>query len=296
MHASGLIKAVLVQVALCVSMSAMAATAPRVFPTPEAAADALVDSIATHDDDALKTILGSDYRSFIPTGGVAPEDITRFLAAWAQAHEIVNVDEQTAMLSAGTAGWTLPVPIVRHQDGWMFDTRAGAQEMRLRYIGRNELNTIQVVLAYTDAQRDYWSWAQSQGAAAYAQRLLSLPGKKDGLYWPTQPGEAPSPLGARFAEAQPGQPYHGYLYRILTAQGEAAPGGAKNYVKDGRMVDGFALIAWPASYGKSGIMSFMVNQDGVVYQANLGPATDKIARSTRAFNPAAGWTPTEGAH
>lgn len=290
MHATRLFKAVLVQIMLCASIGAMAATAPRIFPTPEAAADALVDSIATHDDDALSIILGSNYRTFIPTGGIAPEDITRFLAAWAQAHEIVQVDEHKALLSAGTAGWTLPVPIVHGKAGWYFDTKAGADEMRTRAIGRNELAAIQATLAYADAQHDYWNWSQAQGQAAYAQKLLSTPGKKDGLYWPTQPGEDPCPLGPRFADAKAGEPYHGYRFRILTAQGDAAAGGARNYIKDGRMVDGFALIAWPASYGKTSIMSFMVNQDGVVYEANLGSATDRLARGIRTFNPGEGWS------
>ncbi|WP_229709040.1 DUF2950 domain-containing protein [Silvimonas iriomotensis] len=283
-------KMMLALVTLCASITVAAANGPRSFATPDAAADALVDSIATHDDDALKTILGSNYRDFIPSGGVAPEDITRFLAAWAQAHEIVKVDDRTALLSAGTAGWTLPVPIVAGKDGWAFDTQAGAQEMRHRYIGRNELAAIQSVLAYADAQQDYWQWSQAQGTPSYASRLLSSPGKKDGLYWATAPGEDPSPLGSRFAEARPGEPYHGYVYRILTTQGDAAPGGAKKYLKDGRMEGGYALIAWPASYGKTGIMSFMINQDGVVYQANLGPATDRIAKGIRSFNPVEGWT------
>ncbi|GGP25808.1 DUF2950 domain-containing protein [Silvimonas amylolytica] len=290
MQANVYMKMMLALVTLCASIVAGAANGPRSFETPEAAADALVDSIATHDDDTLKIILGSNYRSFIPSGGVAPEDITRFLAAWAKAHEIVKVDDHTALLSAGTAGWTLPVPIVARKEGWTFDTQAGGEEMRHRYIGRNELAAIQSVLAYTDAQQEYWQWTQGQGTPAYAARLLSTPGKKDGLFWSTQPGDDPSPLGARFAEARPGEPYHGYMYRILTAQGDAAQGGAKSYLKNGRMDGGYALIAWPASYGKTGVMSFMVNQDGVVYQANLGPGTDRIARATRSFNPGEGWT------
>jgi hypothetical protein len=162
--------------------------------------------------------------------------------------------------------------------------------MRVRRIGRNELAAIQVALAYTDAQKEYLQndW-NGDGVKEYSTRALSSRGKRDGLYWASLPGEPESPLGAEFAEAKAGQPYHGYLYRILTAQGKDAPGGARSYVRNGRMTEGYALIAWPAKYDDTGVMTFIVNQDGVVYEKNLGPGTDAAARAVNAFNPDASW-------
>ena len=163
--------------------------------------------------------------------------------------------------------------------------------MRIRRIGRNELAAIQVALAYTDAQEEYRArdW-DGDGVKEYAKRGLSSPGKHDGLYWASLPGEPESPLGAEFADAKPGQPYHGYLYRILTAQGKDAPGGARSYIRNGHMTEGYALVAWPAKYDDTGVMTFIVNQDGVVYQKNLGPNTDAAARAIGAYNPDASWT------
>ena len=163
--------------------------------------------------------------------------------------------------------------------------------MRTRRIGRNELAAIQVALAYTDAQEEYHAAdCNGDGVQAVRQRGLSSPGKHDGLYWASLPGEPESPLGAEFADAKPGQPYHGYLYKILTAQGKDAPGGAKSYIKNGRMTEGYALVAWPAKYDDTGVMTFIVNHDGVVYQKNLGPGTDAAARAINAYNPDASWS------
>jgi hypothetical protein len=163
--------------------------------------------------------------------------------------------------------------------------------MRIRRIGRNELAAIQVALAYTDAQKEYrqrdWN---GDGVMEFARRGLSSPGKRDGLYWASLPGEPESPLGAEFAEAKVGQPYHGYLYRILTAQGPDAPGGARTYLKNGRMTEGYALIAWPAKYDDTGVMTFIVNQDGVVYEKSLGANTSAAARAITTFNPDASWS------
>jgi hypothetical protein len=265
--------------------------AQNAFPTPEAAADALVDGIARHDTETVKAVIGPDYRRYIPAGTVDPEDITNFLAAWAQAHKIVPAGPDKAYLGAGTNGWTMPIPIVKTVAGWRFDTSAAPEEMRTRRIGRNELAAIQVALAYTDAQDEYrrrdWN---GDGVLEYAMRGLSSPGKRDGLYWASLPGEPESPLGAEFADAKPGQPYHGYLYKILTAQGKDAPGGAKSYVKGGRMTEGYALVAWPAKYGDTGVMTFIVNQDSVVYQKNLGANTEAAARAMTAYNPDSTWS------
>jgi hypothetical protein len=190
----------------------------------------------------------------------------------------------------GANGWTLPIPIVNTAQGWRFDTQATAEELRTRRIGRNELSAIQVVLAYVDAQEDYAKYDRDRnGKADYAQRLLSTPGRHDGLYWPTRPGEPESPLGSEVAKAKPGESYHGYMYRILTAQGKDAPGGAKSYISGGAMTGGHALVAWPAQWGDTGVMSFIVSKDGVVYEKDLGPASARIARSMTAFNPDASW-------
>jgi hypothetical protein len=278
------------------TMSAALAVTPfafaqNAFPTPEAAADALVDGIARHDGDAIKAAVGADYRKFIPASSIDPEDVTNFLEAWGRKHEIVRAGSDKAYLGAGTKGWTLPIPIVKTAAGWRFDTKGAPEEMRVRRIGRNELAAIQVALAYTDAQDEYFArdW-NGDGVREYAMRPLSSPNKRDGLYWASLPGEPESPLGAEFADARPGQPYHGYLYRILTAQGKDAPGGARSYVKNGKMTEGYALVAWPAKYDDTGVMTFIVNKDGVVYQKNLGAGTDAAARAMMAYNPDASWS------
>jgi hypothetical protein len=269
---------------------APSALAQNAYPTPEAAAEALVDGIARHDADAIKVVAGADYEKYFPSSKTDPDDITNFLAAWARGHAIVPAGNDRAFLGVGTNGWTLPVPIVKSAAGWRFDTKSAPEEMRVRRIGRNELAAIQVALAYTDAQKEYHQkdW-NGDGVLEYATRALSTPGKRDGLYWASLPGEPESPLGAEFADAKVGQPYHGYLYRILTAQGASAPGGAKSYVKNGRMTDGYALVAWPAKFGDTGVMTFIVNQDGIVYQKSLGPNTDALARAMKTYDPDATW-------
>jgi hypothetical protein len=252
----------------------------QVYPSPEAAADALVDGIARHDWDAVRTVVGADGEKYLPTGKVSEE-----------AHQVVPAGADKAFLGAGKNGWTLPIPIVKTAGGWRFDAKGAPDEMRTRRIGRNELAAIQTVLAYTDAQEEYYGLDRNgDGVQEYAQKALSTAGKRDGLYWASLPGEAESPLGPAFADAKAGQPYHGYAYRILTAQGKDAPGGAKSYLKNGRMTEGYALIAWPAKYDDTGVMTFIVSRDGVVYQKNLGPGTDAAARAIAAYNPDSTWT------
>jgi hypothetical protein len=183
-------------------MTAPLALAQNAYPTPEAAAEALVDGVARHDPDAIKAAVGPDYRQYIPASDRDPEDVTRFLEAWGRAHAIVRVDGDKAFLGAGTNGWTLPIPIVKTAAGWKFDPAAAPEEMRVRRIGRNELAAIEVARAYVDAQREYRArdW-NGDGIAEYAMRPLSSPGKRDGLYWASLPGEPESPLGAEFADA-----------------------------------------------------------------------------------------------
>jgi hypothetical protein len=267
------------------------ASAQKIFASPEAASDALVDGIARHDGTAVRMVIGADYAKYVPVSDLTESDITAFLEAWSQAHGIVRAGDAKAFLSAGKAGWTLPVPIVKSATGWRFDTKLAGEEMRTRRIGRNELAAIQVALAYSDAQDEYAARdLDGDGVRQYATRPLSSRGKRDGLYWASLPDEPASPLGPAFADAKPGQPYHGYVYKILTAQGKDAPGGAKSYVKNGKMTEGYALIAWPAKYGDTGVMTFVVNKDGVVYQKDLGPGTATLARTTTAYNPDASWS------
>jgi hypothetical protein len=269
--------------------SASAVNAQQAFATPDAAAEALVDGIARNDGEQVKTVLGPDYRRYVPQGTSAETDKTRFLEAWSRGHRVASAGDQ-ATLEVGSYGWTLPIPIVKTASGWRFDTKAAPAEMRKRRIGRNELAAIQVALAYTDAQEEYYAKnPDRQGVKHFAMHALSSPGKRDGLYWASLPDEPESPLGAEFADARRGQGYHGYLYRVLTAQGKDAPGGAKSYVRNGLMTDGYALIAWPERYGDTGVMTFIVNRDGIVHEKNLGPDTDAIARSINAYNPDPSW-------
>ncbi len=266
------------------------AHAQKTFATPAAAADALVEGIASNDDAWVKVVLGPDFRRFIPAESDSATDRYAFLEAWARQHRIVDSGSDKAMLEVGTNGWTLPIPIIKTASGWRFDTRAAPAEMRTRRIGRNELAAIQVALAYTDAQEEYYAQNPDRRSVKhFAMRSVSSPGKRDGLYWASLPDEPESPAGAEFAEARRGQPYHGYLYRVLTAQGKDAPGGARSYIRNGLMTDGYALIAWPERYGDTGVMTFIVDRDGVVHQKNLGPGTDAIARQITAYNPDSSW-------
>jgi len=264
------------------------------FPSAEAAADALATAVRNSDDKAVAAMLGPWWRDFVPTGdNQAIRDRATFLAAWAENHKVTTTNDK-AIVEVGKTGWTLPVPIAKDGAEWRFDVGAGVQEMVDREIGRNEFGAIQTLMAIVDAERDYADMdPMKAGAPAYARRLLSSPGRKDGLYWPTKPGEPLSPLGAQVANSQsdgraPGGHY-GYNFRLLYAQGAAAPGGARDYIVNGRMIGGFAAVAWPVAYGMSGIMTFIVGPDGVVYQQDLGAETAERAGLLASFNPDKGW-------
>jgi Protein of unknown function (DUF2950) len=286
-----------VAVALFVAGTPMAFAQQKAFASPEAAMNAFGDAIATSDDDAVKAILGADYRDLIPPVGA--EYRYRFLAAWAKAHAIKPEGDAKAHVAVGTDGWTLPIPIVKTAQGWRFDTKAGADEIRLRRIGRNELAVMQVMLAIYDAQKEYARQDRNRdGVLQYAARFRSTPGKQDGLYWPTKAGEPESPLGPVFAAARAAgggddAGYYGYRYKLLTAQGKNAPGGAFDYVARGRMIGGFAAVAWPVKYGDTGVMTFMVSHDGVVYEKDLGPDTAARASAMTRFDPDSTWQKAE---
>ncbi len=274
-------------------LGASLAHAQAVYPTPEAAAQAFTDAIATNDEAALAKVLGKDHRRYVPEGSIGREDIYAYLGAWAQQHRIVEDAQRvdghpSARIEAGTDGWTLPIPLVKVANGWRFDMRAARDELLTRRIGRNERSAMQVALAVVAAQGDY-----RKTAGRYADRFVSTPGKHDGLYWDTAPGEPESPLGP-LAETMPNKPtdkdgYYGYHYRILTSQGSNAPGGAKNYLQDGRLTQGFGVIATPARYGQTGVMTFMVNQDGQIYEKDLGPDSASKAAAIKSFNPDSSW-------
>ncbi|HTT11667.1 MAG TPA: DUF2950 domain-containing protein [Burkholderiaceae bacterium] len=281
-------------VAACAALGfgAPAARAQKVFESPDAAMTAFGEAVATNNDEGLKSVLGADFRDFIPP--VPEESRLRFLSSWARAHSIKTVDDTHAEIAVGDDGWTLPIPIVKTAKGWQFDPPAGAEEMRVRRIGKNELAAIQTMLAICDAQAEYAQMNRDgKGVLAYASRLTSSPGKRDGLYWPTQSGEPPSPLGPAFVAAgRLASPdgYNGYFYKLLVAQGSHAPGGAYSYVVGGKLFGGFAVIAWPARYQETGIKTFIVSHDEQVYEQDLGPGTAAKAAAIRSFDPGPGWS------
>jgi hypothetical protein len=269
-------------------MAASPALAQKVFPTPEAAVERLVDGLASHADDEVRAVLGPDFRRLMPLDGVSEDDRLDFLAAWSQGHRIDRNGAEARLVLAD--GWTLPIPIVRRGEGWAFDVRAGVEEVRIRRIGRNELAAIKAMVAYYDAQREYAAQDRNgNGVLEYARKFVSSPGQQDGLYWPTPDGEPASPAGPLLDTHDLKNGYYGYRFKILEAQGPAARGGARSYLSRDRLTNGFALVAWPARYGETGVMSFMVNHDGVVYQRNLGTASANVAGAMTRFDPDATW-------
>ena len=285
---------------------AFAAGAQRNFASPEEAAQALVQAVKAQDRAATLALLGQDAGSWISSGDPAADRaaIARFLAAYDAKHQLVRQDDK-ATLTLGTDDFPFAFPIVRSGERWHFDTAAGKLEMLARRIGENELSAIKVLQAIVDAQLDYASADRNgDGVLAYAQKFMSSPGKHDGLYWPVQAGEPASPAGELLAKAS-GEgfhastgkptPYHGYYYRPLERQGKHAAGGALDYVVKGRAIGGFAVVAYPARYGNSSIMTFIVNQDGKIYQSDLGPDTQAKALKMKEFDPGPGWKPVNAA-
>ncbi len=276
------------------------------FTTPQAATAALVAAVRDDDRARILAVLGPGSDKLISSGDPVADrqGRARFVAAFDKNSRIELDGDAKATLVIGENDWPLPFPIVKRADGWRFDVRAGAEEILNRRIGRNELAAIQVCLAYVDAQREYaMTQGNRDGMHEYAKKLVSTSGKKDGLYWPTKEGQPLSPLGPLAAKAKEEgygksknashEPYHGYFYKILTGQGRDAPNGAYDYVADGKMIGGFALVAYPARWGTSGVMTLVVNHEGVVYQKNLGKATSSIASKMTRFNPDSSWTKTQ---
>jgi hypothetical protein len=275
------------------------------FASAEDGVEALMAALKANDVKAMLAILGADARPLIVTGDAVADrqERERVVREYEEAHSLAMSGETKAILQVGKDDWPMPIPLAKDDAGWHFDTQAGKEEILNRRIGRNELAAIEVCRAYVDAQREYY--LRNPGGDAlhqYAQKFLSTKGKRDGLYWATKDNEEQSPLGPLIARAQ-GRgyvkakdtrgkrlPYYGYYYRILRAQGPDAPGGAYDYVVRGKMIGGFALVAYPASWGNSGVMTFMVNHDGVVYQKDLGPDTAAAARAITRFDPDGTWT------
>jgi hypothetical protein len=290
--------------ALLLAAATSAAFAQQDYKTPQDAIDALVASAKSGDEKAALVVLGQDGQDIISSGDKVSDDAARarFVASYDAKHQVAMEGGNKALLVIGDNDYPFPIPLHRNKNGtWSFDTEEGRIEVLARRIGHNELDAIQTSLAYVDAQNDYAAKDRGAGVGAYAQRFISTEGKKDGLYWPAAQGEEESPLGPLFAAAsaqgyhagQGRTPYHGYYYKILTKQGPAAAGGAVDYVVNGRMIGGFALVAYPAEYRNSGVMTFIVNHDGTVFQKDLGPNTEEIAGAIAAFNPDKSWTRVE---
>ncbi len=279
----------------------------KTFKSPEEAMKGLMDAVKSNDTKEMLTIFGTAGKELISSGDKVLEkaERERFVKAYEEMNKLEKETDNKVTLVVGNHEWPYPIPIVKKGEAWVFDTMAGKEELLNRRIGRNELNTIQTCLAYVDAQREYaMKDRDSDKLREYAQRFWSTKGKRDGLYWETKEGEEQSPFGsvaargvqAGYAPTKPGDkpvPYYGYFYKILKAQGNNAPGGAYDYVIKGQMIGGFALVAYPAEYGASGIMTFIVNHDGVVYEKDLGKETSKIARAMTKFDPDKTWKKAE---
>ncbi|MBW2187157.1 MAG: DUF2950 domain-containing protein [Deltaproteobacteria bacterium] len=280
----------------------VASEGQKSYSSPQGAVDALVSALRNDNDDELLNILGPDSAELISSGDAVADQHgkTQFLSAYEQKNTLDRVNENRMILMVGDRDYPFPLPIVQQREVWFFDARAGKEEILNRHIGRNELNTIEVMRTYTDAQREYACLVRNDGVAAFAQNLASSKGIKDGLYWEKRDGELESPLGPRIAKASEQcyridqdnpfpEPFNGYLYKIIKAQGEHATGGAFDYAINGKMVLGFSLLAHPAKYGSSGIMTFIINQQSQIYQKDLGEQTSEVAAEIMTFDPDNSW-------
>jgi hypothetical protein len=285
---------------LAVPLAGLAAD-QKTFATPEAAVDALLAALKANDEPALIAMFGEKFKNVITTGDTAREAEFRASAAERlQTYRFLSErGPDRRVLLMGAEAWPMPIPLVREAGGWRFATEIGAEEIINRRVGANENNAILVLRAYVDAQRQFASRDRDgDGVLQYARKIASTPGKQDGLYWPADEakGEELSPFGPLLADAdvdlkarKKGDPYQGYHFRILTRQGQNAPGGAYSYVINGRMIAGFAMVAYPHAYGDSGVMTFIVSHNGKVYERDLGPKTESIATQMTTFDPVPGW-------
>ncbi len=303
LHSSSFIL-VLLLLGFASSTALGAAGATKAFATPQEAVTALDQAVNTTNRTLFAALLGPESEHLVnPDTVQGAQELATFAAAFNATNRLTRESDTRLVLEVGTNAWPFPIPLVKLGNGWQFDTAAGIEELLNRRIGRNELEVLGVMRAYVDAQREYASKDRDgDEVLEYAQKITSSPGQMDGLYWPPELNGELSPLGPLVAEAQgegyfsespapdaEPQPFHGYLFKILTRQGKHAPGGKYDYVINGNMIGGFALVAWPARYGDSGIMTFIVNQQGRVYQKDLGENTAKIVHKMHAYDPAPSW-------
>jgi len=271
------------------------------FATPDLAVEALVASVRSGSGEAILTVLGPEAKRIVSSGDPTADQAARerFLHVYDEGHQTTQDGDSRAVLIIGKDEYPFPIPLAKEGAAWHFDAKAGEEEILNRRIGENELKAIEAMRAYVDAQREYASEDRDGKGIQYAQKLMSTEGKKDGLFWPISDGEADSPLGPLIADARAEgyaarsgspAPYHGYVFRILKGQGKDAAGGAMDYVARDRMIGGFGLIASPAEYGNSGVMTFIVNHDGVVFEKDLGPETSKAVARIATFNPDPTWS------
>lgn len=293
-------------IAFSVMQADAATTRQKEFGAPEEAVKALLAAARAHNDKELMAIFGSGAKELLFSGDPASDKERRekLIAAYDKKNSIAKEGDKMVLI-IGEKDWPFPIPLVKQGEKWIFDTKAGREEILNRRIGQNELFTIQTMLAIVDAQREYaMADHDGNGLLEYAGKFQSDPGKKNGLYWDVKEGEAPSPLGALVVQAKAEGykrkgskgnpvPYHGYYYLMLSRQGKNAQGGAFEYVVKGKQIGGFAVVAYPATYGNSGVMTFMVNHDGVVYQKNLGKNTAKTVKAMKSFDPDSGWKKAE---
>ena len=271
----------------------------KTFSTPGDATHALVTAAQNNDEKAMLDILGPDGKQIVSSGDEAEDAESRasFVQRYQQMHRLVKEPDGTTVLYIGAENWPTPIPLVNNRSSWFFDTEAGKKEILNRRIGRNEISTISVCQELVAAQKEYYSTQHNQ----YAQKIFSDEGQHSGLYWKAAEGEPPSPIGPLVASAfvtgkSQGDgpiPYRGYSYLILTRQRKNGTGGAKSYIVNGKMTEGFAFLAYPAEYRSSGVMTFMVDEDGVVYQKDLGNKTGSVAKAMKEYNPQSGWQKAE---
>jgi len=302
-----MVRTIVVLVLVSAATIAAQAPAPRAFAAREDAVKALADTVRAGDVDGLLAIFGPDGKDLVDSSNPTAARMNRrvFAVAFREQWHLEDATPTQKTLVVGNENWPFPVPLVKAADGWRFDAAAGKEELLARRIGRNELDAIATVRAYVTAQRRYAEQGHDgKPAGLHATKFQSDPGKENGLYWPTTRGQKRSPLGDVVAQAaDEGRPlgadrtkptpFHGYYFKILTGQGSAAPGGAKSYLVKGEMSRGFALVAWPAQYDVTGVMTFIVNQDGTVREKDLGPETDAAARKITVYNPDASWKPVQ---
>jgi hypothetical protein len=279
----------------------------KTFATPQEAVSALGEAVNATDQAALATVFGAESQKLVnPDSVQGAQELGDFAAAFNATNRLVRESDARMILEVGDNGWPFPIPLVKMPAGWRFDTAAGRDEILNRRIGRNELDVLRILRAYVDAQREYASRDRDgDGVLEYAQKIASSPGRTDGLFWPPNLNGEMSPLGPLVAYAQgegyfrrgsapdtQPKPFHGYLFKIITRQARSAPGGKYDYIINGNMIGGFALLAWPAEYGDSGVMTFIVNQQGRVHQKDLGPNTARLVQKISAYDPDSGWRPS----